>query len=89
MKFTVEVEILPKSGISDPQGQTIERALPAIGFDGISGVRVGKFLTFQVAASDSSAVEALVERACKEFLSNPVIEDFRFRVKTTPETESN
>ena len=81
MKFSVEVKVRPKSGISDPQGQTIERSLPSIGFEGFTGVRVGKLLTFLIEAPERSAAESVLARACKEFLSNPVIEDFTFSLK--------
>ncbi len=48
MKFEVAVHVMPKEGISDPQGQTIERALPTQGFAGIEGVRVGKRIEFVI-----------------------------------------
>jgi len=42
--MNVRVHITPKEGILDPQGATVERALPALGFQGVSGVRIGKFI---------------------------------------------
>jgi phosphoribosylformylglycinamidine synthase PurS subunit len=79
--FLVAVAVMPKDGISDPQGQTIERALAAQGFDGFESVRVGKRIEFALEAQDQEAAEKLVERVCSEFLSNPIIEDFRFSLK--------
>jgi phosphoribosylformylglycinamidine synthase len=54
---------------------TIERALPALGFDGVSGVRVGKAFRFDVDAADEAAARAEVEEMCARFLTNPVIEE--------------
>ena len=74
-EFDVVVEVSLRTGIADPEGLTIERALPALGFDGVSGVRVGKSLRFVVEASDEPEARRQVESMCERFLANPVIED--------------
>jgi phosphoribosylformylglycinamidine synthase len=66
----VRVLIRPKEGILDPQGQTVERALPALGFEGVSGVRIGRLVELE--ASDPSQVDAM----CEQLLANPLIEDY-------------
>ncbi len=73
--FDVAVEVSLRDGIADPEGLTIERALPALGFSGVSGVRVGKSLRFVVEASDEDEARTQVEAMCERFLANPVIED--------------
>jgi phosphoribosylformylglycinamidine synthase subunit PurS len=73
--FSVLVEVTLRPGIADPQGATIERALPALGFDGVSGVRVGKSIRFTVQADDEGTARKEVEDMCERFLTNPVIED--------------
>ena len=73
--FDVAVEVSLRSGIADPEGLTIERALPALGFSGVSGVRVGKSLRFVVEASGEAEARQQVEAMCERFLANPVIED--------------
>lgn len=75
MIFDVVVEVLLRPGIADPQGATIERALPALGFSGVSGVTVGKSIRFTVQSGDEAAARALVSDMCDRFLTNPVIED--------------
>lgn len=75
MKFEVQVEVSLRKGISDPAGATIERSLPALGFDGVSGVKVGKSIRFQVEAPDEAEARSRVESMCERFLTNPVIED--------------
>jgi phosphoribosylformylglycinamidine synthase PurS subunit len=74
-RFSVLVEMQLRPGIADPQGSTIERALPALGFEGVHDVRVGKSMRFSVEAADEAAARALVEDMCERFLTNPVIED--------------
>ena len=66
----VSVLIRPKAGILDPQGQAVERALPALGFDGVSDVRVGRLVELEVA--DVGEVGAM----CEKLLANPLIEDY-------------
>jgi phosphoribosylformylglycinamidine synthase PurS subunit len=73
--FDVLVEVTLRPGIADPQGATIERSLPALGFHDVSGVRVGKAIRFTVEAADEAAARAQVEQLCERFLTNPVIED--------------
>ncbi len=74
MRFAVAVEVRGLEGISDPQGQTIERALPALGFTGASGVHVGKVVRFELEAADEPAARATAQQMCDRLLANPVIE---------------
>jgi phosphoribosylformylglycinamidine synthase PurS subunit len=75
MRFSVLVETRLRPGIADPQGATIERSLPALGFDGIAGVRVGKAIRFAIDAPDEDAARQHADEVCRRFLINPVIED--------------
>jgi phosphoribosylformylglycinamidine synthase subunit PurS len=72
--YEVHVEVSGLEGIADPEGRTIERALPALGFDGVYGVRVGKVIRFSLDAADEQVARAEVEEMCKRLLANPVIE---------------
>lgn len=76
VRFAVAVDVMPKEGISDPQGQAVERALPSLGFAEISHVRVGKRIELLVDAADEESALAQVHAACHRILANPVIEDF-------------
>jgi phosphoribosylformylglycinamidine synthase subunit PurS len=75
MIFSVHVDVALRPGIADPQGSTIERSLPTLGFDGIAGVRVGKSIRFELEAPDEATARGEVEDLCARFLTNPVIED--------------
>jgi len=75
MRFPVLVEVRLRPGIADPQGATIQRALPALGFDGVQEVRVGKAIRFTVEAADAPAAERQAAELCRRLLANPVIED--------------
>lgn len=81
MLFSVQVEVSLRAGVADPQGATIERSLPHLGFDGVRGVRVGKSIRFDLDAADESAARTEVEDLCARFLTNPVIEDSQVTIE--------
>ena len=81
MKFSVTVEVQLREGVADPQGATIERSLPHLGFDGVSDVRVGKLIRFVVESADAESAEREVDEMCTRFLTNPVIEDATVRIE--------
>jgi len=64
------VLIRPKEGILDPQGQAVERALPALGFQGVTDVRVGRMVELEVEDAEG------IEEMCERLLANPLIEDY-------------
>ena len=73
-RFSVLVEVQLRDGIADPQGATIERALPALGLGGVTGVRSGKAFRFEVVAEDERAALAQATVVAERLLANPVIE---------------
>jgi phosphoribosylformylglycinamidine synthase len=71
------VLIRPKAGILDPQGKAVERALPALGFDGMREVRVGRMVELDV--DDDAQLADL----CERLLANPLVEDYE--IESLPE----
>jgi phosphoribosylformylglycinamidine synthase len=68
------VLIRPKEGILDPQGKAVERALPALGFEGVREVRVGRLVELE--ADDPEALGEL----CEKLLANPLVEDYEIEL---------
>jgi phosphoribosylformylglycinamidine synthase len=81
MKAVVHLDVMLKEGILDPQGSTVERNLPSLGFNGVSGVRIGKHISFEIEGASREAISAQVDEMARRFLSNPVIEDFSVRIE--------
>ncbi len=79
-RFDVRVEVTLRPGIADPEGSTIERALPALGFTGVHGVRMGKAIRFGVEAAHEDEARHTAEELCQRLLVNPVIEDAQVEV---------
>jgi phosphoribosylformylglycinamidine synthase subunit PurS len=78
--FEAFVEVRKHPGIADPEGATIERALPTLGFTGVSGVSVGKAFRLIVEADDHAAASATVQALAQRVLANPVLEEVRISV---------
>jgi phosphoribosylformylglycinamidine synthase subunit PurS len=70
----VRVLVRPKSGILDPQGEAVRRALPALGFEGVKTVHVGRLVEMEVDSADE------VEGMCRRLLANPTIEEYEWEV---------
>ena len=72
----VQVVVMPKQSVLDPQGVAVRNALKDLGLGTIDSVRVGKFLELEFKTPPD---DAKLEEVCRDLLSNPVIEDYSIR----------
>ena len=79
--FRVEVRVMPRGALLDPQGLAVTHALQALGFGEVAGARVGKHLVLTVDAATSGAAETRVRAMCDRLLANPVTEDYQVAVE--------
>jgi len=80
MKAFVYVTLKPS--VLDPQGQTIQNALRKMRFEAVEDVRQGKYFILTLADNLTlHAAKVHVERVAKEVLTNPVIEDYTYRIE--------
>jgi phosphoribosylformylglycinamidine synthase subunit PurS len=77
------VLVRPKEGILDPQGQAVQRALPALGFDGVRRVHVGRLIELEL--DDPGRLDEM----CQRLLANPLIEDYEVQLEGEPAGRSN
>lgn len=80
--FKAVVYVSFKDGVLDPQGSTIKRALGTLGYNGIADVRAGKFFEIALLAKDERAAQTEIEEICRKLLANPVIEKYRYEVRS-------
>ena len=79
MKATIV--ITPKKAVLDPQGKTVQSALEHMGYTGVAGVHVGKYIEIDLApGTDRETARQALDTACHRFLSNPVIEDYKLEI---------
>jgi phosphoribosylformylglycinamidine synthase PurS subunit len=77
-----KIIITPKKAVLDPQGKTVQNALEHMGYKGVAGVHVGKYLEIDLApGTDQETARTALNDAAHRFLSNPVIEDFRLEIE--------
>ncbi len=81
MRARVAIDVMLKDGILDPQGKTVQESLPSLGFDGVTEVRIGKHISLEIEGASRDEVVERVEEMSRRFLSNPVIEDFTYRIE--------
>ena len=79
--FKAEVKIKLKKTILDPQGKTVEHALSTLGYENISGVRIGKLIEMEIDTDNIEKARKVVDEVCRKLLSNPVIEEYSFTVR--------
>ncbi len=79
MKAKVYISL--KKGILDPQGKAVERALATLGFSGVEGVRIGKYLEVELAPQATGTASESVKEMCEKLLANTVIETYRYELE--------
>jgi phosphoribosylformylglycinamidine synthase len=80
MRFSVRIDVTHLPGVLDPQGATVERALPALGYDNVSEVSIAKTIRLAIEAPSESDARAQVDGMCDQLLANPVIERYTVEV---------
>lgn len=75
MKARVYVTLKP--GVLDPQGQAVTATLGRLGFDEVSGVRIGKYIEVELDTADAETARSRVTEMCEKLLANTVIESYR------------
>ena len=79
-RFVAEIDVMPHDALLDPQGKAVLTGLAALSLSQVNDVRVGKHLRLRLEAPNQAEAEAMVTKACRELLANPVMESFVFRV---------
>lgn len=80
MKFNATIHIMPRKEILDPQGKATLLGLHNLGYGQVSQVRIGKQIEILLEADNQNTAETMVEEACKKLLSNPVIEQYEYKL---------
>ena len=73
----VKVFVSLKEGILDPQGLTVENSLKNLGYENVSNLRIGKFITLEINGND---IDKQIDEMCQKLLANPIIEDYKYEI---------
>ena len=74
--FRIDIRVVPRRGLLDPQGKAVADALHALGFGEVDDVRVGRHVVLDLRAPDADAARRQAVAACDRLLANPVTEDY-------------
>jgi len=80
-KYKVEVKILLKEELLDPQGRAVENALSDLGLKGVQNTRVGKIIKFIITGNSKEDIKREIEEKAIDLLANPVIEDWKISIE--------
>ncbi len=80
MKFLVEINVMPRKELLDPQGKAVTNGLHNTGFTAVDNVRVGKHITYEVESASEQSAKDQAENACKKLLANLVMESYDIKV---------
>jgi phosphoribosylformylglycinamidine synthase subunit PurS len=83
MRYVARIDVTHLPGVLDPQGATVERALPALGYDNVSEVSIAKTIRLALDAPSPDAARAQVDDMCRRLLANPVIERYTVEIAET------
>lgn len=78
--YQIQIRVVPRKGILDPQGKAVQGALRSLGFDGVETVRIGRSIALTLAAESPEAAHEAATTMCRQLLANPVTEDFDVQV---------
>lgn len=81
MVFLAKIHVTLKPAVSDPAGQTVLAALRRMGHGDTEDARIGKYLELRIDGRERATVEQSVDKMCRDLLSNPVIEDYRYEIE--------
>ena len=78
MQYHAQIYVTLRPSVLDPAGAAVESGLGQLGYEGVAGVRIGKYIELNLAAADEADAKEKVDKMCDQLLTNPVIENYRF-----------
>jgi len=80
MKFTAEIDIMPRPELLDPQGKAVMLGLEHLGLERVADVRIGKHIRLNLEAENEQIAQEKVEQACKKLLANLIMESYSYEL---------
>ncbi len=82
MNFRVEINVMTKKEILDPQGKAVKLGLTNVGINAIKDVRIGKHIVLDLEADNEEDAKQKAEISCKKLLANLIMEDYHYTIST-------
>ena len=78
--YTVNIKITPVKAVNDPMGTHVMNGLENLGYSNLNNVSVGKYIVISIKAQNKEECENMIKKACEDFLSNPLIEEYSLEI---------
>ncbi len=82
-EFEIEVKVMPREGLLDPEGTAVQHALTQLGFEHLKSVRIGRAVRLSITSDSPERATDEARAMCEKLLANPVTEDFAIEVRET------
>ena len=79
MTTEIEIQVGLKSGMADPEGVNVKKALDLLGFDSVKKVDSVKCYRITIDKNEAEAIKEC-EEICKKLLANPVVHEYSISV---------
>ena len=79
MTTEIEIQVGLKSGMADPEGANVKKALDLLGFDNVKKVDSVKCYRIIIDKDESDAMKE-ADEICKKLLANPVVHEYSISV---------
>lgn len=79
-KYQARIYVTLRPSVLDPAGVAVESGLKQLGYEGVEGVRIGKYVELSLMAESEDQAKAHLDQMCDQLLANPVIENYRFEI---------
>ena len=79
-KFHARIYVTLRSSVLDPAGTAVQSGLAQLGYEGVEGVRIGKYIELNLTAPDQEQAQQQLDQMCDQLLANPVIENYCFEL---------
>lgn len=89
VKYHARIYVTLRPSVLDPAGTAVESGLKQLGYEGVEGVRIGKYIELNLTAVDETDAKTQLDRMCDRLLANPVIENYRFELTEVKKSPNN
>ncbi|MGK7947236.1 MAG: phosphoribosylformylglycinamidine synthase subunit PurS [Xenococcaceae cyanobacterium] len=89
VKYHAQIYVTLRPSVLDPAGTAVESGLKQLGYEGVEGVRIGKYIELNLTAVDETDAKTQLDRMCDRLLANPVIENYCFELTEVKKSPNN
>ena len=75
-QYQAKIHVTLRPSVLDPAGVAVRSGLEKLGYGGVDGVRIGKYIELTLTADDADAARAQVDSMCDRLLANTIIENY-------------